>query len=53
MGQRAVGRKKRYKKDNNVYCAKLFKGTCMWKCGDTDYLWGHNRKSERPRENIY
>jgi hypothetical protein len=27
MGQRAVGRKRRYKKDNNIYCAKLFKGT--------------------------
>jgi hypothetical protein len=29
MGQRAVGRKRRYKNDNEIYCAKLFKGTRM------------------------
>jgi len=29
MGQGAVRRKRRYKNDNNIYCAKLFKGTCM------------------------
>lgn len=21
--------------------------------GHTDYFWGHNKKSERPRESIY
>jgi len=33
-------KKKKIQKNNNIYWAKLFKGTCMWKCGDTDYFWG-------------